>query len=130
VNKKTRYLLNWILIALLAMLPLRNVMALAQVNCEMHDQSSIEMIDHSMHAMHSSSSIDNRDAVVADNCCCCDNGMDCTGDCSLGLSASLIMQPVITVPTINQSRLQTFISTSLVLREISPPVRPPENFQI
>jgi len=46
VNKRTHNMLNWMLIVLMAILPLRNAAAFEQVNCQMHEQSSIEMSDH------------------------------------------------------------------------------------
>jgi hypothetical protein len=130
VNKRTRHILNWMLIALMAMLPIRNVMALEQVNCQMHDQSSIEMADHDMHAMHGMSDIADVDANEKQNCCCCDSSMSCNGNCSLGPGVSLFMQPAITVPAINGTRFQACINSSLVLTEYSPPVRPPASLKI
>jgi hypothetical protein len=129
VNKKTRHILNWMLVALMVMLPLRNVSALEQVNCQMHDQSSIEMNEHGMHGMHGVSDIADADTDANEqhNCCCCDSGMNCNGNCSLGPAVSFIMQPAITVPLINGTAFHSCINSPLVLTEFSPPLRPPIN---
>jgi hypothetical protein len=131
VNKKTRHIVNWMLIALVAMLPLRNVMALEQLNCQMHDQSSVEVTGHDMHALHgmsaSSDMAANTSATNAsDDCCCCDNGMKCNGDCGLGLGASFIVQSGFTVPVINGTTFHVHDNNSLVVAEFSPPIRPPQ----
>jgi len=114
----------------MAMLPLRNAMALEQANCQMHEQSSIEMTDHAMHAMHDMSDTANVDVNEQHDCCCCDNGMSCNGNCNLGLGVSFIMQPSFTVPVINSTAFQAFINGPLVLTEFSPPIRPPASLQI
>lgn len=130
VNSKTHNILNWMLIVLMALLPLRNVMALEQVNCQMHEQSSIEMTAHGMHAMHDMSGIADVDANEQHNCCCCDSGMSCSGDCNLGLAVSFIMQPAITVPEIDGTTFHASINSPLALTEFSPPIRPPASLQI
>lgn len=123
-------MLNWLLIVLMALLPLRNATAFEQVNCQMHDQSSMEMSGHDMHAMHGMSHMDSSDTTAPDNCCCCDNGMSCNGDCGLGLGASFIVQSAITVPVISDTTCRIHINATLVFRDVSPPIRPPENLQI
>lgn len=132
VNISTRNLLSWILVALMVMLPLRGVMAFDQASCQMHDPGNnsavAEMHDHSMHAMQGSPD----DAGVATSseshdCCCCDGGMNCNGDCGIGLSASLIMQSVMTVPVLNRTAIRTQINNNLISRELIPPTRPPAN---
>ena len=132
VNKRTHNMLNWMLIVLMAILPLRNAAAFEQVNCQMHEQSSIEMSDHDMHAMHGMSHMDSSGdtAAAPDDCCCCDNSMSCNGDCGVGLGASFIVQSAITVPAISGTTCRTHINATLVLRDVSPPIRPPQNFQI
>lgn len=118
------------LIALVAMLPLRNVMALEQLNCQMHEQSSIEVTGHDMHAMHGMSATSDVVANTSDDCCCCDNGMQCNGDCGLGLGASFIVQSAIVVPVINGTTFHAHDHNTLVIGEFSPPIRPPQNLPI
>ena len=114
----------------MAMLPLRNGMAFEQVDCQMQEKSSIEMTEHDMHAMHGMSDIADVDANEQHDCCCCDSGMSCNGNCSLGLGVSFFMQPAITVPVINGTAFQACINSPLVLTEFSPPIRPPASLQI
>jgi hypothetical protein len=130
VDRKTYNMLNWILIALVAMLPLRGVQAIEQVNCQMQDQSSMEMIDYGMHAGHDMSDIAGIEADKQHDCCCCDNGMNCSGDCGMGIGASFIMQSTISVPVVNTTALRTQYNSSLASGTFSPPIRPPANLQI
>ena len=61
---------------MMAMLPLRSVIAFDQSSCEMHDQVSME-VDHSAHSMHAMSDAAQPGADESNNCCCCDSDMKC-----------------------------------------------------
>jgi hypothetical protein len=130
VNKRTRNFLNWILIAMLAMLPLRSVMALEKASCEMHAQDTQLMQDHAMHMMHSMVDHMQMDISVEEDCCCCDSAMSCSNDCGAGLNVSLITQPAVALPEINKPVYRAQVNHRLVYTDLSPPVRPPAHRQI
>lgn len=122
-------MLNWILIAMMAMLPLRSVIAFDQSSCEMHDQASME-VDHSAHSMHAMSDAAQPESDQSNNCCCCDSDMKCSSDCGMGMSVSFLAQSVHTLPVLNQAAVRTHIDNSLVFRDLAPPIRPPASLQI
>jgi hypothetical protein len=117
-------MLNWILITMLVMLPLRTVLAIDQ-SCQMHDQASQQPAEHHMHTGHIMPETDQDDTVASDNCCCCDSSMSCNFDCGIGMSASVIMQHALTVPVLNKSSFRTQVVNNLVFRELIPLTRPP-----
>lgn len=122
-------MLNWIVIALMVMLPLRGVIALDQSACEMHDEASEEMVDHSLHAMHLMAEGAQMDADESQNCCS-DLSMNCNSDCGIGMSVSFLMQSAIAVPAQNETTFRTHVNNNLVFRDIAPPIRPPASLQI
>jgi hypothetical protein len=127
VNKKTRNILNWVLIAMMVMLPLRGVMAFAQATCEMHGQATE---DRSMHMMHQMAEDVQIGADESQNHDCCDSGISCTGDCGTGMSVSFITQSAVMLPALNKTAFNPFVNNNLVFRDLTPPLRPPENLQI
>lgn len=130
VNKNIRNMLNWLLIAMIVMLPLRSVMAFAQTTCEMHGQASLEMAGHSMHMMHLMTGDAQAGNSASQNGDCCKSGKTCTGDCCVGISVSFIMQSAVLLPAFNEAAFNPLVNTSLVFRNLAPPVRPPANLQI
>jgi hypothetical protein len=136
VNKNTRNILNWVLIAMMVMLPLPNIMAVAQAGCEMHDQASQAAQDHSMHMMHLMDEDARIDAHESRNNDCCDRDMSCgrdiscTGDCGTATSVSFITQSAAMLPTLNRAVFNPLVDNNLVFRNLAPPVRPPSNLQI
>jgi hypothetical protein len=129
-NKNTRNILNWLLIAMMVMLPLRSVMALAQTTCEMHGQASLEMEGHSMHTMHMMNEDAQADNGATQNRDCCKSGKTCTGDCCIGISVSFITQSAVLLPEFNEAAFNPLVNNSLVSRNLAPPVRPPANLQV
>jgi hypothetical protein len=129
VNKNTRNILNWIVIAMMVMLPLRGVIALDQSACEMHDEASEEMVDHSLHTMHLMTEGVQMDANESQNCCS-DLSMNCNSDCGIGMSVSFLMQSAIAVPAQNETAFRTHVNNNLVFRDLAPPIRPPASLQI
>ncbi len=115
--------LNWIVIALMVMMPLRSVLAVTQAACDMHAQSLSVEIDHSMHAMHQANQPDQADTAVIHDCC--DSAMHCNNECSVGTTVSFISPPTISLPTSTEAVIHTRVNDDLVFREITPPVRPP-----
>jgi hypothetical protein len=127
VNKKTRNILNWVLIVMMVMLPLRGVMAFAQSTCKMHDQA---MEGHGMHMMHMMAEDVQIDADESQNCDCCKGDITCSGDCSIGMSVSFITQSAVMLPALNKTAFNPLVNNNLVFRDLTPPLRPPENLQI
>ena len=85
---------------MMVMLPMRGVIALDQSACEMHNEASQEVVDHSLHAMHLMTEGAQIDANEPQDCCS-DLSMNCNSDCGIGMSVSLIMQSAITFPVQN-----------------------------
>ena len=127
VNKNTRNILNWVLIAMMVMLPMRSVMALAQSACEMHEQAEK---GHSMHMMHHIAKHAQSNTAESQNHDCCDSDISCTGDCSTGMSVSFITQSAVMLPVLNKTAFNVRVSNNLVFRDLTPPLRPPANLQI
>jgi hypothetical protein len=130
VNKNTRNILNWVLIAVMVMLPLRSVMAFALTSCEMHDQASQAVEGHSMHMMHRMVENARSDTGDSQNSDCCNSGITCTGDCSIGMSVSFITPSVVMLPALNEAEFNPLVNNNLVLRDLTPPLRPPANLLI
>lgn len=114
---------------MMVMLPLRSVMALDQSACEMYNEASQEVIDHSLHAMHLMDEGVQMDADESQNCCS-DLSINCNSDCGIGMSVSFIMQSAITFPAQNETEFRTHVNNNLVFRDLAPPIRPPASFQI
>ena len=120
VNHKTRILLHWILIAILAMAPLRGVMAMG-ADCDM-SAGSQAMADHTMHAMHMS---DDASPANEPQNCCNDSTVACTSDCGAGMNYPFITQDAMTAASIDHSRLVARVHSDLLVRAPTPPIRPP-----
>jgi hypothetical protein len=122
---KKRYLIHWMLIAMLAILPYRSVMAM-ESGCNMNDTATHDMVDHSMHMamdMQMEHSIDS----AKQDCCCCDTAMVCSSDCSSGIHFSFIIQQPVPVAANYLSSLIALADNEVLLRAPSPPIRPPAN---
>jgi len=122
-------MLNWIVIAIMVMLPLRGVIALDQSTCEMHNEASQEVVDHSLHEMHLMTEGAQIDTNESQNCCS-DLSMNCNSDCGIGMNVSFIMQSAITFPAQNETAFRTHVNNNLVFRDLAPPIRPPASLQI
>jgi len=125
VNINTRSILNWVLIAMMVMLPLRGVMAVDESTCELHDQASQGVMDHAIHMAHVLAEDAGVDTAESSDCCCCDNNMRCTSDCGIGTSVSFISQSAFTLPASTETAFHTHVNNDLVFRDPAPPVRPP-----
>jgi hypothetical protein len=124
VNKNTRCIVNWILIIMMAMLPLRSVLAISHGTCKMHHEVSREMMHHDMHTMHrvaDDARIDTDESMD----CCHDSGMQCSSDCSMVMSFSVITPTAISLPVLNETAFRTHVISDLVIRDLAPPIRPP-----
>jgi hypothetical protein len=129
VNKNTHCIINWILIFMVAMLPLRSVLAISHDTCKMHHEASAEITGHEMHAMHGESGDTRMDTDESMNCCH-DSSVKCSSDCSMGMSVTVITPVAVTLPVLNETALRTHYISDLVVRDLAPPVRPPANLLI
>lgn len=109
--------------AALALTPVGVVNAMTD-DCDMDRQAmSVSMstsADHSGHMMHSSA-VD--EVSIADSCC--DNASICSADCDASLQVGVIGAHAVD-RTINADDSYTLsIVDNLLIRELSPPSRPP-----
>jgi len=125
VKQSLRNILNWILITMMVMLPLRAVLAIDQSSCQMHGESAQQFKGHHMHLRHMMSEAVQTDVADSHDCCCCESSVSCYYDCGIGMSASFIMQHAMTVPVLNKASFRTHVENNLVFRELIPPTRPP-----
>lgn len=124
VNHNTHKLFHWLLIAILAVAPLRGVMAMG-TDCDM-SAGSPSMADHTMHAMHMT---DDASPANESHDCCNDSTTACISDCGAGINFPFIMQDAITSASIDHSRLVARVHSNLLVRAPTPPIRPPAYLQ-
>lgn len=140
---KTHKLLHYLLIILMMFMPLRGVLAVTSAPCEMAHMSS--SLNHqkmaashemstmasskAMHHQHNPSMPDQTVSLKTHQCCCCDdsNG-SCAGNCDMGMTVSLLLQTSSCAPVIINVTESSILSTEVLLRELTPPSRPPANF--
>jgi len=134
VNIEHRKLLNYVLIILLMVAPLRGVVA---AHCDMVKMSMQEMDVSSntivMHApmMHDMSAMQSTGSVPADTSkhhCCDDASASCSGVCDLGISFSLMLQEISYSPVYKSSFNSVPFTSKILFRELTPPSRPPATF--
>ena len=119
--------------------PMRGVLAMQQAHCEMdnmevssqqavmagmHDMSTMSLAD-SKH--HNSYSPENKPIANSHQCCCCDDGGNCAGSCDMGMTASLLMQKSSYASAFIDVTESIIFSSDLLIRELTPPARPPAN---
>lgn len=121
VNKNRYSIVNWVLIAMMVMLPMRSAMAFSQFTCEMHDESARKLMDHGMHMMVDGARMD----IDAPMDCCLDSDNHCGNDCGMNMSVSIITPSAITLPALHQTAFRTHVINDLVFRDLAPPIRPP-----
>jgi hypothetical protein len=149
MHAKRHRILHWTLIIALAVLPLRNALAV-NPGCGMHEHdgsssSSNAMGDHAGHmAMngHAGHRMMNHTGPIAGvdhmahqgaekpitkhHCCCCDSAKgSCSPDCSMGLHASAIMASIFAMTASYKSQIVAITAYALQTRELTPPSRPP-----
>ena len=137
--------LRIVLILLLIISPFRSALAIQLLPCEMESMSDDAVANmavsshHDIHAMHESAASrmdashqhhlmqsDSKQAGTDQlSCCCCDDGNSCAGNCDLGVNASLVIRKSSFTPVLIDVTRAPMISTDIVIREPSPPFRPP-----
>jgi hypothetical protein len=147
VNVKHYRLLHFVLIFLLIISPLRSALAMQLMQCEMENMmddvtANMAVASHhaEMHTMHVSTNASpvgsshqlhvmqtESAQPVSDQhqCCCCDDGSNCMGNCDLGMNASLVILVSAYTPAFVEVTQAPIISTDVIIRELTPPSRPP-----
>ncbi len=125
MNIKHYKSLHYVLIILLMLAPLRSVMAAPCDMASMDDSSNDAVM--MAHDMSSMLSVDSKYSEVNDYNCCDDISFSCTGGCDLVINASLLMQETFYAPVYTNSFKSLASSSRTLFREITPPLRPPEN---
>ena len=107
--------------------PLRSVMAIQSTHCQMDDMSVMNSMvqDQSVQGQTSHHMDHDQSIAVDQQCCCCDDA--CAGSCDMGMSASLVMQSSSYGPVFRNVSESVSISTDILVRELTPPSRPPAN---
>jgi hypothetical protein len=133
MHPKTYKLLRWLLIVMLTITPLRAVTADVS-GCKMNAVDNVHtVVMMSAHAtghhhvgQHDQATKADGNSTVSHQCCCCDDSPSaCAGNCDMGVSASLILQELsyaVAVLAVSESVITT---SSILLRELTPPSRPP-----
>ncbi len=116
---------------LMVIAPVRGALAIQDSHCDMeemvmskHDgmMGSHDMMTHDMSGMMSSEQPQHN----SKQCCCCD-GTDCAGQCDMGMSVSIVVQQSSYVPVFKDVSESITVSENILVRELTPPSRPPAN---
>ena len=141
MRAKRHYILNWLLISMMVMLPLRSVLAFDLADCQMqHEASSQTMIDHTMadqsmvdHSAHMMPDPTQADTGLADSGnshnCCSDKDMMCNSDCASVINMSFVIQTPVLIENSYHSVIIARTSTDVLLRTLPPLERPPAHLQ-
>jgi len=116
--------------------PMRGVMAMQQVHCDMDDEAMnvsaivpVEDGSSAMHASHDMSSMLMHDSSqqqsVNNQHQCCDGMKTCAGDCDMGTVVSLLVQTSNYAPLFISVADAGNDSSEPIVRELIPPSRPP-----
>lgn len=123
-------LLHYVLIMIMMFVPMRSVMAMQQSHCDMvnHITGSSTVISdytggHDMMAMSMSASSSAQKAENSHDCCSAKG--DCTSDCHMSVSVSLLMQKSSYKPNFTNISGSVALISDLVKKEFTPPFRPP-----
>ena len=123
MRNHNRNLIHWVLIAMLAILPYRSVMAM-DIGCDMNATASQAMHDHSLHMMADTTV----DSDQSHNCCD-DRNMACTSDCGAGINLSFVIQKPALFTANYHSVSGASTSKNVLVRAPTPPIRPPAYLQ-
>jgi len=134
---KKHYILRWLLITAMVMLPLRSALAFNLADCQMKHEQSEAMIDHSEHMMSgpaqagAGDSIDDSigNSAVEYHKCCNDKDMMCNSDCASVINMSFVIQSPSLIETRYRSVLTAQAKMDILLRTLPPLERPPAYLQ-
>ncbi|MBE9567712.1 MAG: hypothetical protein IMF14_03380 [Proteobacteria bacterium] len=131
---KHNKLLHFVLIMLLMFAPLRSVFAMQLMACDM-DTSSMATVQSpavkvlsSEHCRHMQGA-EATDTVSSNghqvNRCCDDISSACMADCHFSAPLSLYLQQVEYLPVLLKTETFENVANALIVRELTPPSRPP-----
>jgi hypothetical protein len=153
VNIKSYKLLQYLLIILLMMTPLRSAMAVQDLHCEMDKmsgsstsgstmQSMMSLASsHQMQSPSSNTGMAVTDMAITDMtitgmvqsdqtqraCCCCDDNA-CASDCDMGINVSILMPNSVYAAVFISVSSSELFSSRLLARALPPLSRPPVIF--
>ena len=134
VNSPSNKLLHYVLIILLIIAPLRSVLAAQLMACDMKTASA-DVVLSAEHCQHKAglgslmkipaSDLQDDLLIVKHTKSCCSTNSACMSDCHFAISASLLIQTAEYSPVLLVIDTFDNVSSSLIVRELSPPSRPP-----
>lgn len=125
---------------LLMFAPLSSPMAMQQSHCDMDADamsistasSTLAVESHDMHASHDMASMSlpdsNQQKSETSSHQCCYDGNACAGDCDMGMTVSLLIQTATFAPLFINVEEAENVSSAAIVRELTPPSRPPAAF--
>ena len=118
--------------------PMRSVMAMQQMHCDMDASSSVSEVSVSEnHAGHDMSSMSplafnqqatNQQPSEKNQHPCCSGSDSCSTNCDMGMAVSLLIQTTSYAPLFLNVAEAESVSSAPIVRELTPPSRPPANF--
>ncbi len=143
MNKKHHQLLHYVLIILLVFSPLRGALAAQLMTCDMGmavNGADVSLSNHQQHMtgtvqidklqinklqVNSTSNYPEDSKTVSHVKNCCGNKGACISDCHVAIAVSLLTPTVDYSPLLINTDTFHSISSALLVRELSPPSRPP-----
>lgn len=122
--------------------PMRSVMAMQQMHCDMDASSSVSEVsvseNHASHDMSSMSPLafnqqatNQQPSEKNQHSCCSGSGSgsdSCSTNCDMGMAVSLLIQATSYAPLFLNVAEAEGVSSAPIVRELTPPSRPPANF--
>lgn len=117
--------------------PMRSVMAMQQMHCDMDTSSTSKVSVSENHAAHDMSSMSqlafnqqatNQQPSEKNQHSCCSGSDSCSTNCDMGMAVSLLIQATSYAPLFLNVAEAESVSSAPIVRELTPPSRPPANF--
>lgn len=121
MRAKKHYFLNWLLITVIVMMPLRSVLAFDLSECQTQHEQSQVMVDHSHHMMSETVQADSGNSHK----CCNDKGKLCNNDCTSMMNMSFVIQSSSLIENHYHSVLTAQTTIDVILRALPPLEKPP-----
>ena len=118
--------------------PMRSVMAMQQMHCDMDASGSVSAVsvseNHAGHDMSSMSQLafnqqaTNQPPSENKQHPCCSGSDSCSTNCDMGMAVPLLIQATSYAPLFLNVAEAEGVSSAPIIRELTPPSRPPANF--
>lgn len=132
MQPKPYKILHWLLIVMLTITPLRTIAgnSFCKIDVTSNVHSSVVKKEHTAghHTMvqHVQIASADNNSMSSNQCCCCDDSqVGCSSNCDMGTSVSLILQESPYAAVFLAASESIAISSNIILRELTPPFRPP-----